>query len=383
MSQRVVVLGAGYAGTTAVQRLERELDDAGLVWVSEEDYHLVLHEVHRAARDPTVRDDVTVPVDAVAGSDTEFVRGEVTGVDADDRRVELADADPVDYDYLLVALGSRTAHYGIPGLADNAHTLKSLDDAVGIHDAVVGAAEGATADEPASVVVGGAGLSGVQLAGELAALRDERGYHADVALVEALAEVMPGQDDGLQRAVRRKLRRRGVEILTDDPIVEAREDAIEFDERDPLSYDVFAWTGGITGQDALDGAGLDADHNRVETDATFATSDERVFAVGDSALVEQDDDVAPPTAQAAWDAAEVAAANVVRRLHGDPLRTWTYRDKGTVISVGEEAVAHDVAYLPFGTFDGLPAELLKKSIAARWLADITGPGRALSAWGSL
>jgi len=384
MSQRVVVLGAGYAGTTAVQRLERELDDGDLVWVSETDYHLVLHEAHRAVRDPSVREDITVPVDALAGRDTEFVQGEVAAVDTDERSVELADGDPIDYDYLLVALGSRTAYYGIPGLAEQAHTLKSLDDAVGIHDAVVDAAADATAEDPARVVVGGAGLSGVQLAGEVAELRDAEGYHVDISLVEALEEVMPGQDDALQRAVRRKLTARGVEVLTDDPIVEATDDAIEFDERDALAYDVFAWTGGITGQDALDGAGLDADHNRVETDATFETSDERVFAVGDSALVEQgDEEVAPPTAQAAWDAAEVAAANVARRVEGRQPRTWTYRDKGTVVSVGDEAVAHDVAYLPLETFGGLPAELLKKTIAARWLSGVAGPGRALSAWGSL
>jgi NADH dehydrogenase len=384
MSQRVVVLGAGYAGTTAVQRLERELDDADVVWVSETDYHLVLHEAHRAVRDPSVRGDVTVPVDAVAGRDTEFVQGEVAAVDTEERTVELADDDAVDYDYLLVALGSQTAYYGIPGLAEQAHTLKSLDDAVGIHDAVVDAAADATADDPARVVVGGAGLSGVQLAGEVTELRDAEGYDVEVTLVEALEEVMPGQHDALQRTVRRKLEHHGVEILTDDPIVEAGEDAIEFDERDPLTYDVFAWTGGITGQDALDGAGLDADHNRVETEATFETSDDRVFAVGDSALVAQDDDeVAPPTAQAAWDAAEVAADNVARRIEGRQPRTWTYRDKGTVVSVGDEAVAHDVMYLPLGTFGGLPAELLKKAIAARWLAGITSPGRALSAWGSL
>jgi NADH dehydrogenase len=383
MTARVVVLGAGYAGTTAVQRLQRVLDDAALTWVSKEDYHLVLHEVHRTIRDPSVRSKITVPLSDVAAPATDVVAADVTDVDTADRRVELADDRDLEYDYLLIALGSRTAFYGIPGLAEHALTLKSLDDALAIHEAVVDAAEAATPADPAEIVVGGAGLSGIQTAGEVAELRDEQGWPIEVTLVEAMGEIMPGNDASLQRAVREKLAAQDIDVLTDDPIVEATDDEIRFDEGDPLSYDTFVWTGGITGQEALDGAAVEKNHNRVETDATFRTSDDRVFAVGDTALVEQGDDVAPPTAQAAWQAGEVAADNVDRAIEGDPLDTWTHVDKGTVISIGDEAVAHDVMGMPVETFNALPAKLLKKGIAARWLKDVDSYGRAVSAWGSL
>ena len=191
---------------------------------------------------------------------------------------------------------------------------------------------------------------------------------------------MPGQDSNLQSTVRRLLEERDVDILTDDPITAVTDEAIEFDEGEPLEYDVLLWTGGSTGQDALEGADLDANHNRVEARATFETSNDRVFAVGDSALVEQGDNVAPPTAQAAWQAAEVAAENVVRRMAGKPLETWAYDDKGTLVSVGEKAVAHDVDIVPVETFNSYPAKFLKKFVAARWIADATSWPRALSAW---
>ena len=383
MSERVVVLGAGYAGSVAIQALERELDDPDLTWVADVDYHLVLHEVHRAIRDPGVREKITVPVSDVKAPATEFVEGAVADVDTSERRVHLEDGSTVEYDYLVVALGSDTAFYGIPGMAERAHTLKSLDDALAIHDAVAEAGRAASRNDPAHVVVGGAGLSGIQTAGEVAELRDEEGLPIEVTLVEALAEVMPGFDSDVQRRVRRLLEARGVDVLTDDPVTEAGPDAIHFDERESMAYDVFVWTGGITGRDALSGTSIENDHERLDADATFCTSDDRVFAVGDAAVVDVDGGAAPPTAQAAWDAASVAATNVARTIEGRPLEEWSYTDKGTLVSVGEDAIAHDVLYLPVETFGGPLAVFLKKLVAARWLATITSWRRGLSAWDAL
>lgn len=380
MSDRVVVLGAGYAGCTAIRTLERRLDDADLVWVSDTDRHLVLHEVHRAIRHPAVREDITVPIADVKEQRTTFVEGRVDGLDPEDRRVELADGDEVDYDYLLVALGSQTAFYGIPGLAEHAHTLKSLEDATAIHEAVRGAANGTT---PARVLVGGAGLSGVQTAGEVAALRDEMDLSIEVVLVEALPQILPQTVEPVRDRVRGLLAERDVEVLTDDPITEVDGEAVHFEERAETDYDVLVWTGGITGRDALVDCPIEHDHERLVADSTFETSDDRVFAVGDSALVGLDGDTAPPTAQAAWDAAEVAASNVINAIEGRPKQHWTYRDKGTLISVGESAVAHDVAYLPAGTFGGPLARFLKKLVAARWIASIASWPRGLAAWDSL
>jgi len=382
MTTTVVVLGSGYAGTGTVKRLEKELGaDTELVWVSDVDYHFVLHESHRLIRNPAVDEHVTIPVEEVAARDTRFVQGEVEDLDVDDRTVSLAAGEEIDYDYAVVALGSKTAFYGIPGLAEHSLTLKGRDDALAIHEAVSEAASEATREDPAQIVIGGAGLSGIQSAAEVAKYRDENRAPTDVYLVEALEEIFPGNDDSVQRALRKQLEALDIEILTDDPITEADEDTIHFDEGDPLDHDVFVWTGGITGQDALDEAELDKEHNRVHAESTFRTDDDRVFAVGDSALVDQGDDPAPPTAQAAWQAAEVVGQNVARAIEGRPLKTWRYDDKGTVISVGDKAVAHDVKYAPFvDTFGSFPAKTLKKVIAARWIKDVAGLGRARRAW---
>jgi NADH dehydrogenase FAD-containing subunit len=112
---------------------------------------------------------------------------------------------------------------------------------------------------------------------------------------------------------------------------------------------------------------------------------ERTIYLDDAALVDQPDqeEPAPPTAQAAWQAAKVAGANLARTVHNQSLKTWTYTDNGTVISIGDDAVAHGIKYAPVKTFEGTFAEYLKKAIAARWLFKISGPASVANAWSSM
>jgi NADH dehydrogenase len=315
---------------------------------------------------------------------TTFRQGVVASVDTDDRVVHLEGGGEVSYDYLMVGVGSRTAFFGIEGLEEHAHTLKGLDDALGIHEDVKQAAREATRTDPAEVVIGGAGLSGIQTAGEVAEYRDDNDAPISTTLVEGLDEVFPGNADSIQRALRKRLEERDVNIMTGEFIGKIDEDTVYIGEDTELEYDVLVWTGGITGQDAVRDMDVDKDERnyRLKAKRTFQTDDERVFAIGDAALIDQDgDDPAPPTAQAAWQAAEVVGENIVRAIRNEPLKRWSYKDKGTVVSVGEAAVAHDVYVVPFkDTFGGLPAQTLKKAIAARWIRDIAGTSRAAAAW---
>ena len=394
MPTRVVVLGAGYAGTGAVKTIERTApDDVELTWIADVDYHLVLHEVHRVIRDPAVADDIAIPIEEVSTGDTEFIRAAVTGIDTAGQTVQLDDAT-VEYDYLLVAIGTGTAFYGIDGLDEHAFELKSLADAQAIHTAMVDAATAATPRAPAEVVIGGAGLSGIQTAGEVAAYRDAHAAPLSITLIEGLDEVFPGSDPTLQGALRRRLEDRGVGILTGEFISSVDADAVtvgEGDAAETVPYDVLVWTGGITGRPPAETAAVEQDErsHRFTVDATFQTSDPRVFAVGDAAIIDQpEDDTAPPTAQAAWQAADVAGENLVRAIEGRELRVWRFNDHGTVISVGDDAVAHDIEMpvigsVPAGTFGGVLARNLKKVIAARWISDVASYGRAMRAWSSL
>jgi len=384
MTENIVVLGTGYAGAGTIKSLEDELDgEADVTWISDTDYHLVLHESHRCIRVPNVQEKIAIPVHEIKQPSTSFIQDEVVNIDTEAQEVNLAESDTVDYDYLLVGLGSQTAFFGIDGLKEHALTLKSLDDALEIHDNIQQAAREASTNDPAQIVIGGAGLSGIQTAGEVAEFRDEHNAPIDIHLVEGLDQVLPNSDPELQGALRKRLEAADVNIKCGEFIGEVDGDTVYIGDEDELDYDVLVWTGGITGRDCMQDVDLDKDerNHRVHAEGNFQTDDEHVFAIGDSALIDQPgDQPAPPTAQAAWQAAEVAGENLARAVRGQPLKTWTHNDKGTVVSVGEKAVAHDVDNMPIDTFGGMPAKLLKKAIAARWINDITGISRAAKAW---
>mgnify|MGYP002760728043 CR=1 FL=1 len=385
MTEDVVVLGSGYAGTGAIKRLESELDDeADLTWISDVDHHLVLHESHRCIRNPDVKEKITFDIADIKSPATRFVQGRVDAIDTDERVITLADDSTVEYDYLLVGIGSKTAFFGIDGLEEHSLTLKSLDDVLGIHEAVTEAAREAARNDPAQVVVGGAGLSGIQSAGEIAEFRDKHRAPLEVHLVEGLDSVFPNNDPVVQAKLRKLLEEKDVEIHTGEFIGEVDDETVYVGDETELDYDVLLWTGGITGQDAAETAAVDKDErsNRIEAASDFRTSDERVFALGDAALVDQpgQDNPAPPTAQAAWQAAEVAGENIARAIRDEPLVEWTHEDKGTLISVGSKAVAHNVKGLPMDTFGGPAAKALKKTVAARWITTVTGFGDAAKAF---
>lgn len=384
MTDDVVVLGSGYAGTGAVKQLESELDgDADITWISDVDHHLVLHESHRCIRNPALKEKITFDIDEIKSPSTRFIQNRVESIDTDDRVVTLADDSTVEYDYLLVGFGSQTAFFGIEGLKKHSLTLKTLEDVLEIHEAVTEAAREASRNDPAQVVIGGAGLSGIQSAGEIAEFRDKHRAPIDIHLVEGLDNVFPNNGPVVQAKLRKLLKEKDIEIHTGEFIGEVDAETVYVGEEKELEYDVLLWTGGITGQDAAETVDVEKDerNHRIKATSNFQTSDERVFAIGDAALIEQPgDQPAPPTAQAAWQAAEVAGENLARSIRGQPLKEWRFDDKGTLISVGSKAVAHDIKGLPVDTFGGPAAKALKKTVAARWINKVTGLGDAAKAF---
>ncbi|MFW6384891.1 MAG: NAD(P)/FAD-dependent oxidoreductase [Halodesulfurarchaeum sp.] len=386
MTDRVVVLGAGYAGVGVLKQLETVLDEreADLHWISDHEHHFVLHEAHRIIRRPHLSEVLTIPIAKIKSSRTTFQEREVEDVDDERRRIRFADGSTISYDYVVDCLGSQTNFYGIDGLEAHALTLKSVSDALEVNGAVSNAARKASADDPAQVIVGGAGLSGIQSAGELARLRDERQLPIEIHLVEAMDQILPGQSHAFQGLLEGHLQDAEVQIHAGSPITTVDASRISFADRAPKAYDVFLWTGGITGIREIDDPHISVTDERIEVDPTLQSDGERLFALGDAAIVEQENgERPPPTAQAAWDAAGIAGKNVARTIRGEPLEPWHYHGNGTIVSVGDDDVAHDVPFTPVTTFDGFPATFLKKAIAARGIGYASSWKRAFRAWPNL
>lgn len=366
---QVVVLGAGYAGVVVTRRLERALPTGvSLTVVDAADHHLLAHELHRVVRRPAIADAITLPFDSLFDR-ARFVRGEV--VDVDDRAgvATLADGTELDFDLAAVCLGAETDYHDLPGVEEHATPLKRLGDAEAIRERfldLVGRADG-------RAVVGGAGLSGVQVAGELAALADERGAAVEVVLLEQADTVAPGFPAHFSTAVEDALGEQGVDVRTDTAVGGVTASEVELDDG-ALSYDQLVWTGGIRGPSALG-------EDRPVVRATLR-SGERTFVVGDAArVVDRDGKELPATAQAATAEARTAARNIdtlVRYARDggtfEPrLEPVDFTSRGWIVSVGTRAVAQVGPLI----LRDRAAQALKASIGVSYLGRVGAVGKAL------
>ena len=360
----VAVLGGGYAGVTAARRLERLLPrSVDLTVVDRDDRHLLQHELHRLVRNPDRADDITVAFEALFDR-ARFVQDRVVDVDPDGGVATLADDGDLAFDVAAVCLGARTAYYDLTGVEANAIPLKRVEHAAAIREAFlelvdVGAGR---------AVVGGAGLSGVQVAGELADLAEDAGVADDVevCLVEQAEAVAPGFPEHFSDAVHRTLLEAGVTVRTGARVVGADEATVELEDGS-LGSDLLVWTGGIRGPEPLG-------DDRPTVPATLRHG-ERTFLLGDAArVVDRDGRALPATAQAAIAEGAVAARNIDRlarhAIDGGPfeprLETVAFAPRGWIVSVGRRTVAQ---VGPLVVRDGA-ALALKAAAGARYLAGV-------------
>jgi len=356
---RVAVLGAGYAGLTLARKLEQTLPDSvSLVVVNEGADHLVQHELHRVVRRPSLAEEITVDLDAVL--DCEVRQARVTDVDPDEGTATLDGSETLSYDVGAVCLGAQTAFYDLPGVREHATPLKRLDDAREIRERFLDLGDGDR------VVVGGAGLSGVQVAGELAEMREDSDI--EVLLLEQEDAVAPSFPASFQSAVHDALVDVGVTIRTGTGVAGADADIITLEDGSDISTDQFVWTGGIEGSPALD-----ADRPVVRADLRLGKS---TFAVGDAArVVDSDGEAVPASASAAIREARVAADNIATLVDNSEggsgefqprLTQYQFDVPGWLVSVGDDAVAK----VGPSILTGRAALALKTTVGAGYLGTV-------------
>ena len=394
---RVVVFGAGYAGLTLTQQLESSLPDSvELLLVDEVGTHLVRHELHRVIRRPAVIDAIEVPLESVLDR-ARVVTGRVDEIDPEaglatfeeGHTPEIASEDgTLPYEYGAVCLGSETAFYDLPGVKEHAFPLKRKQHALSIRDRFLDLCETLEPGETRRVVIGGGGLSGIQIAGELAALARERsvpvgpadhqdaadGGRIEILLFEQLETLAPGFGAAFQRAIRSALVDHRVDVRTETPVRAATADTVETDAG-RIDTALFVWAGGIRGPDAISG-----DRPRVRADLRVSDS---TFVVGDAGrIVDADGRSVPATASAAIRASETAAENLTRLVEHalddttefEPsLERYRYSVPGWAVSVGDEAVA----VVGGQVLTGQPARKLKAAIGGGYLASTRATRQAI------
>jgi NADH dehydrogenase len=369
---RIVVLGGGFGGVYTALHLERLLgSSAEITLVSRENFFLFTPMLHEVAASDIDITHLVSPLRALLRYATVFV-GEVASIDCHDRTVAVrhgseAHVHRLPYDHLVVALGSITNFYGLPGLEQHALTMKTLGDAIHLRNEVIGALEeadgecAAGGDEPLTFVVAGGGFAGVEtIAGLNDFVQEGLAFYPRVTasrirmvLVHAGSVILPELGEKLGRYAQQQLARSGVEIITNAKVADAGRDGVRLADGRFIPSRLIVWTAGTSPHPLLHDLPCELDHGRIVVDETLAVPGfPGVWAVGDCAVVpdRRTGKPHPPTAQHAIREGKTVARNIASSIKGKPAVPFDFRTIGQLAAIGKRTGVARVAGVNFSGF---------------------------------
>ncbi|MFB5282917.1 NAD(P)/FAD-dependent oxidoreductase [Peribacillus sp. Hz7] len=385
MSKHIVILGAGYGGVLSALTVRKYLnkDEAQVTVVNQFPTHQIITELHRLAGGTIKEQAVAVPLEKLfKGKDINLKISKVESFNADKKEVKLADGSILTYDALVVGLGSQTGFFGIPGLEENSLVLKSVADANKIYNHIEGRIReyAKTKNEAdATIVIGGGGLTGVELVGEIVDNfpKIAKQYGVDfselkIKLVEAGPKILPVLPDNLIERATASLEARGVEFLTGLPVTGVKGNEISLKDGQTIVANTLVWTGGVAALPIVGESGLEVDRGRATVNEFLQSkSHNDVFVVGDSAVAFPEEGGRPyaPTAQNAWQMGELVGFNLFAYFEGQKMDKFNPVNSGTLASLGRK---DGVATIGANNtpLKGLPATLMKEASNIRYMSHI-------------
>jgi NADH:quinone reductase (non-electrogenic) len=372
---RLVVLGAGYAGLAVAQEVDRRARGTlATTLIDRNPVHVLRTELYEVGRLASVDGEVdhwVVPLAKVfERSSVECRQAVVQGIDFDARKIQL-DSGALGFRYLAICLGSVPAYYGVPGAPEHTHQVYRLSGArrlaAALRDVEAASTELPGERRPRVVVIGG-GSTGTELAAEIATTdwsavtrRDVRA--PDVFLVTGSLPFLAGFPPALIGRARDLLKRAGVVLVHGINVQRVEPGRVQLTDGSVLATDIAVWCAGLEAPPLV--RNLPVPHGksgRIAVEPTLEVPGRPgAFAVGDSAEFRDPETqvVAPATAQAALAEARTVAVNVVARSRGAPLVPFHYRERGVAVSLG---LGKGAATVRRFTIWGRPAALLKRAV---------------------
>ena len=391
---KVVVLGAGYGGLMTVTRLVKKIgiNEAEITLVNKHNYHYETTWMHEASAGTLHHDRCRYQIkDVINTSRVNFVQDTVKKIDKEGKKVVLETGE-LSYDYLVVALGSVPETFGISGLKEYAFSIANINSSRQLREHIeyqfaTYNTEAEKRPERLTIVVGGAGFTGIEFLGEMGNRIPElcREYDIDrqqvrLICVEAAPSVLPGFDPELVDYAVNYLEGKGVEFKIGTAVKECTPDGIicgKDDQTEEIKAGTVVWAAGVRGNPIIEESGFENMRGRVKVKPDLRVEGhDDIFVIGDCSLIinEETERPYPPTAQISMQQGETCANNLAALIHGKETETFSFDNKGSVASLGE----HDAIGVAFGRkMTGTTASMMKKIIDNRSLFMIGGPGLVL------
>jgi NADH dehydrogenase len=351
---RIAILGAGFGGVQTAIELEREFGrepDVEILLVNDQNFFLFTPLLPQIASSYINPRHIVQPIRDIRGRRRfAFRRNTVRAVDVPGRRVQLT-GGTVEYDTLVVALGSRADYFNVPGAREHTFDFKTLEDAVVLREHVIDLCEHADHIADSTVrgrlltfIVVGGGYTGVELISELQDFLfhyiapNYRGLpRTDIQLIllEAAPDILRGIHPRLAAHAKKRLRVEGIQVRANARVTRCFEDGVEINGEEILHAASIVWTSGVRAHPLVES--LPGPHDRIGRAVVNAhlqlEGHPEIFIVGDSSAALTAPE-APRIAPVALDQGRIAASNIVRRARGLPLESYEFEPTGMLVSLG-------------------------------------------------
>jgi NADH dehydrogenase len=342
---RVVILGAGFGGLTAAKALSK---DADVTVVDRHNFQTFLPLLYQVATAGLAADHVAHPVrGALRKSGVKFRMGSPISVDHKNKSVKLDSSEVLEFDHLIVALGSATADFGVAGVNEHALGMKSVHEAIGIRAEVMRRFEDLCRFEDQtrlSLSVVGGGPTGVEMAGALAELKrgplknDETNAaeHIDIYLIEAGPRILPMFSEKLSARAKKDLEKLGVKVLLNTAVQEVKPRQILIKDAAAIPSEVTIWAAGVKGEPTGGLLNLPLEGTRISVAQNLQVNHyPHIWAIGDiSSAKGADGGFLPMVAPVAMQQGRWVAKQIMRAARGQDLQEFKYLDKGSMATIG-------------------------------------------------
>ncbi|MGP1374221.1 MAG: NAD(P)/FAD-dependent oxidoreductase [Almyronema sp.] len=399
----VVIIGGGFGGLYAAKSLAKS--PVKVTLIDKRNFHLFQPLLYQVATGGLSAGDISSPLRSVLSDqkNTRVLMGEVIRVNPKEQQVYLKNGEVVPYDSLIVATGVSHHYFGRDEWADIAPGMKTVEDALEVRRRIFLAFEAAEKETDLQkrkalqtfVVVGG-GPTGVELAGALAELafgtlkddfRNIDTTQTKILLVEGLDRVLPPYPSELSAKAQKSLEKLGVTVQTQSLVTDIEGDNVTIkrgDQIENIQACTVLWAAGVKaspmGKAIADCTGAELDRvGRVMVEPDFSIKGyPNLYVVGDLAhYAHQDDRPLPGIAAVAMQQGEYIAKVICKRLTGEDLPAFVYKDKGSMAVIGRNAAVANIGTLKMW---GFPAWLTWIIVHIYFLIEFDNKLLVLTQW---
>jgi NADH:ubiquinone reductase (H+-translocating) len=364
--KRVVITGCGFAGLTLAIKLKKS--GCQVVILDKHNYHQFPPLFYQVASAGLEASSILFPLRKIFQNYKDYYirKAEVKVVDPLKKQL-ITTAGIIDYDYLILAYGATNSFFGLKDMEKHAHGMKSIAEVLDLRNSLLMNLEKALTSKNEeernrhlNIVIIGGGPSGVEIAGAISEmnkyilpkdypeLKDNR---ANIYLIEAAPRLLPGMSAKSAEKAQQFLENHSVKVMTNSKAVACDGNSVSIGSGEKINTSLIIWTAGIRGNH-IDGLSADfyTKNNRIIVDRFSKVKGcDDIFALGDISYMTEEKypDGHPQVAQVAIQQAELLAGNLKRSLNNEPLKEFTYRDLGTMATVGRHLAIVELPYIHF------------------------------------